>query len=162
MDYKKILDKINIDYFKDNAEKFRETDKDSILDELIEKKDKLFAILEKDSPISKVIDETKMLFSMVQDYSKGDYKEIAWTSIAGVIGTLLYVISPLDFIPDIIPFIGMIDDVAVVALCFELLRDELKKYQIWKKSNGDIIDVELLKSETKFDDVKENLKNDIK
>ncbi len=92
MDYKKILDKINVDFFKENAEKFREVDKDKILKELIDKKDKLFALLEKDSPISKVINEIKMLFSMVQDYAKGDYKDVAWTSIAGVIGTLLYVI----------------------------------------------------------------------
>jgi uncharacterized membrane protein YkvA (DUF1232 family) len=36
------------------------------------------------------------------------------------IGAIVYVISPLDFIPDFLPFIGQVDDVYVVALC--LLR----------------------------------------
>ncbi len=55
----------------------------------------------------------------------------------------------------------MLDDVAVVALCFDVLREELKKYQMWKNINGEIIDVKLLKSEIDFDDIKEDLKNNI-
>lgn len=35
-------------------------------------------------------------------------------------GTILYVISPVDFIPDIIPFVGQVDDTYLVAL--SLLR----------------------------------------
>jgi uncharacterized membrane protein YkvA (DUF1232 family) len=31
-------------------------------------------------------------------------------------GTIIYVISPLDFIPDLIPFIGQVDDLYLVAL----------------------------------------------
>lgn len=36
-----------------------------------------------------------------------------WWVIAG---TLLYLFSPIDFVPDIIPFIGQIDDAIVVGL----------------------------------------------
>ena len=31
-------------------------------------------------------------------------------------GTILYVIAPLDFLPDMIPFIGQVDDVYLVAI----------------------------------------------
>lgn len=31
-------------------------------------------------------------------------------------GTILYVIAPLDFIPDMIPFIGQVDDTYLVAI----------------------------------------------
>lgn len=31
-------------------------------------------------------------------------------------GTIIYVVSPLDFIPDLIPFIGQVDDIYLVAL----------------------------------------------
>ncbi|HZF38616.1 MAG TPA: DUF1232 domain-containing protein [Blastocatellia bacterium] len=31
-------------------------------------------------------------------------------------GTIVYVVSPLDFIPDLIPFIGQVDDLYLVAL----------------------------------------------
>ncbi len=89
MNYKKIFDKINVNFFKESTEKLREIDKDSILKDLLSKKDKLFSILEKDSAISKVFQETKLLFSMIQDYSKGKYQDVSWTSIAGVVATLL-------------------------------------------------------------------------
>src|ERR1700755_694591 len=35
-------------------------------------------------------------------------------------GAIIYVIMPLDFIPDVIPFVGQMDDLYLVALC--LLR----------------------------------------
>src|SRR5262245_16801858 len=31
-------------------------------------------------------------------------------------GTIIYVVSPLDFIPDLFPFIGQVDDLYLVAL----------------------------------------------
>src|SRR5215475_10115682 len=31
-------------------------------------------------------------------------------------GTIIYVVSPLDFIPDLVPFIGQVDDLYLVAL----------------------------------------------
>jgi uncharacterized membrane protein YkvA (DUF1232 family) len=54
---------------------------------------------------------------------------------------IVYVISPLDFIPDVFPFIGQVDDVYVVALT--LLRllnktDESVVRQHWS-GGGDIV-----------------------
>src|SRR2546426_4179998 len=33
-----------------------------------------------------------------------------------LVGTIVYVVSPLDFIPDVIPVIGQVDDLYLVAL----------------------------------------------
>jgi uncharacterized membrane protein YkvA (DUF1232 family) len=33
-----------------------------------------------------------------------------------LIGTIIYVTSPLDFIPDLVPFIGQVDDLYLIAL----------------------------------------------
>jgi len=33
-----------------------------------------------------------------------------------LVGTIVYVVSPLDFIPDVVPFIGQVDDLYLVAL----------------------------------------------
>ena len=57
------------------------------------------------------------------------------------LAAIVYVISPLDFIPDIFPFIGQVDDIYVVALT--LLRlvnrtDESVVRQHWT-GGGDII-----------------------
>jgi uncharacterized membrane protein YkvA (DUF1232 family) len=57
------------------------------------------------------------------------------------VAAIIYVISPLDFIPDVFPFIGQVDDVYVVALT--LLRlinrtDETVVREHWS-GGGDIV-----------------------
>lgn len=43
------------------------------------------------------------------------------------ISAILYLVSPLDVIPDIIPFVGFIDDVAVIMSVFPLVINGIKK-----------------------------------
>jgi uncharacterized membrane protein YkvA (DUF1232 family) len=57
------------------------------------------------------------------------------------LGAIVYVISPIDFIPDVLPFIGQVDDIYVVALT--LLRlvsktDDAVIRQHWH-GGGDIV-----------------------
>ena len=42
---------------------------------------------------------------------------------------LLYIISPIDFIPDAIPFLGMLDDVLVAGYALKQVADELARYK---------------------------------
>jgi uncharacterized membrane protein YkvA (DUF1232 family) len=42
-----------------------------------------------------------------------------------IVGALLYFISPADFIPDVIPILGYVDDIAVVATVYKLVKDSL-------------------------------------
>jgi len=57
------------------------------------------------------------------------------------VGAIAYVISPIDLIPDFLPFIGQVDDIYVVSLC--LLRllnhtDESVVREHWT-GGGDIV-----------------------
>lgn len=49
-----------------------------------------------------------------------------WTKTV-IIGSLVYMIAPLDLIPDAIPVAGLIDDAAVVCYAFDILRKAVKK-----------------------------------
>ena len=40
-----------------------------------------------------------------------------------VVAALVYVLSPLDFIPDFIPFLGQVDDIFLVVLSLQRLMD---------------------------------------
>jgi uncharacterized membrane protein YkvA (DUF1232 family) len=58
-----------------------------------------------------------------------------------VAGAIVYVISPLDFIPDFLPFVGQVDDVYLVALTLMRLlqsapADVLRQH--WR-GGGDIV-----------------------
>jgi len=43
----------------------------------------------------------------------------------------MYVISPLDAIPDLVPVLGWVDDVAIIGYALGRLKSEVIKYQKW-------------------------------
>jgi len=94
--------------------------RDEELKELLGKKKKRHDIARK-GPLEKLFDDISMMFSMVKDYASGAYKEVPFGSIAAAAGSLLYVLSPIDLIPDFIPGIGLIDDASVVTACLSLI-----------------------------------------
>jgi uncharacterized membrane protein YkvA (DUF1232 family) len=43
-------------------------------------------------------------------------------------GAVLYAVNPADVVPDALPILGTIDDVAVVALAVRLVQRDLRRY----------------------------------
>jgi len=54
-------------------------------------------------------------------------------SVAMIGGGLLYFILPADLIPDFIPVIGYLDDLAVLTTIMNSLQKEICDYHIWKE-----------------------------
>ena len=77
--------------------------------------------------------DIKLMFSMIRDYWYGNYRNVPWKTIAAVAGALLYVLNPLDVIPDLIFGFGFLDDAGVVALCLRLVESDLHRYAAWKE-----------------------------
>lgn len=84
-------------------------------------------------PLEKFWEDIKLLLNMIRDYWNGDYRDVPWSAIAAAVGALLYVLSPIDLIPDIIPVVGYLDDAAVVTLCLKAIWSDLEKYKQWKE-----------------------------
>lgn len=116
---------------KKSKDNFKEKDFKKILDEGEKLKDKF----KENSKLNKYFEEFKLLFSLIKDYFNGNYREVPWNIIASVGGALLYVLSPIDLIPDFIPVIGYVDDVAVLAVCLNFVEKDLEKYKVWKENN---------------------------
>ena len=60
---------------------------------------------------------------------------------------LLYLISPLDIIPDWIPIIGVFDDIALLAFAMPLLIAETEKFVAWeasKKYDNNVLEAEII------------------
>ena len=55
-------------------------------------------------------------------------KDAAWAPKVIAIGALLYVVSPIDAIPDIIPILGLTDDAAIIGTAVSALGMALNKY----------------------------------
>jgi len=68
------------------------------------------------------------IWSMLKD---PDYT-IKWETKAWIIFALAYFISPVDLIPDVFPFVGYLDDVAIVMWVLHILHDEVVAYRKFK------------------------------
>ena len=80
-------------------------------------------------PLGKFVTDMKLLFSIIKDYASGEYRAIPWYAIAAIVFALLYVLSPIDLIPDFIPGVGYVDDALVVAACLTMLAQDLHIYK---------------------------------
>ena len=77
-----------------------------------------------------------MLVSLVRAYVKKEYTEIPLGSMIAIVGGLLYFLSPIDLIPDVIPGVGYLDDAAVVLGAIKLVQDDVNEYKEWRRKNG--------------------------
>ncbi|MDT0676412.1 YkvA family protein [Zunongwangia sp. F117] len=126
-------------FSKEQAEKEHDKRQDEFqekdLDKLQEEEEKIKSKFQNKGKLSRYFDDVQILFSLVRDYSNGSYREIPWNIIASIGGALLYVLSPIDLIPDFIPVIGYLDDAAVIAFCLNLIEKDLAAYKVWKDSS---------------------------
>lgn len=88
------------------------------------------------------------VYRMFKLWYRGEYK-MKFTDVLIPALALIYVISPIDFIPDFVPVIGALDDLAILALAIPLLMKEVDKFLLWesqlrKGGNSQIQDAEIV------------------
>ena len=105
------------------------------VDKILAKSEEIRKRFETGGPLGKFVDDFKLLFAVVRDYAKGRYRKIPFWTVAAIVAGFLYVLNPLDLIPDFIPFFGQVDDAAVIAACLLLIRQDLHRYKKWKIAN---------------------------
>ncbi|WP_226659463.1 YkvA family protein [Pseudalkalibacillus hwajinpoensis] len=76
--------------------------------------------------------DVKTFSRLVQEFRKGRYRDISKKSVVMVVGALLYFVSPIDAVPDLLAGIGLLDDVAVIGFVAGQLRNELEKFREWE------------------------------
>jgi|SRR5699024_6725073 len=99
---------------------------------VVNKADDIKRKFESNGPLGRFIKDVKVMLSLIKDYWNGSYREIPWWAISAVVAALLYVLSPIDLIPDFIPVVGYMDDAAIVAMCLRMVEQELSKYESWR------------------------------
>ena len=79
-----------------------------------------------------------LLVRLVKAYASGEYRGVQLKSIVAVIAVLIYFVSPIDFIPDFLPVIGIADDMALIVWLMKSLSDEILKFSEWEKNEKTI------------------------
>lgn len=83
--------------------------------------------------IREVKGQVQLMIRFVRAYATGEYRDVAARSMATIVGVLVYFVSPLDVIPDVLPLVGIADDVALVVWMFNVLEKEIGKFSDWEK-----------------------------
>ena len=89
------------------------------------------SIMPKVSEIPSLLQSTP---SMLRDSFKRKYRKTPWGTLTGGIFSILYLLNPLDIIPEALPIIGIVDDTLVFGVFLALLSRDVKKYLLWKSS----------------------------
>lgn len=82
-----------------------------------------------------VVSKFGLLVRMLQADKRGEFK-IPTMDKVKIIGAIIYVISTIDAVPDILPIIGFGDDIGVVAYVISKLGSlisEYEKFELQKK-----------------------------
>ncbi len=119
--------KVDEEFVKEGAEKM--TDKD--VEKVVDKSEEINQKFSSRGPLKRFVEDAKLLTALVKDYRAGGYRQTPFGIIAAIVFSLIYVFNPFDLVPDVLPFIGAVDDATVVGACLILVEQDLKKYRNW-------------------------------
>lgn len=85
------------------------------------------------------LSDIPIMISLTRSYIKKEYTDIPIGSVIAIISALIYVLSPIDIIPDFVPGAGYADDAAIIAFCWKLVESDVDEYKLWRVNNGKTI-----------------------
>lgn len=103
-------------------------------DEMLEKVYKLCDKMSNIPIIGEAFAEIPWVGMLISDHVNGFYKEIPLATILTLTAAILYLVSPIDLVPDGLPIVGQIDDWAVIIFALKTARNDLNSYKEWKLS----------------------------
>ena len=86
--------------------------------------------------LQKFLDDVKLYFQMLGDVFTGKYKKVPAGTVAAIVGTLLYVLSPVDLLPDFLPG-GFVDDAGIIGLCLTFTKYDVEQSKKFKENNDE-------------------------
>lgn len=126
--WKNLKNKIDEKYMRSEISKINKGDLEVVMNNNENISEKISGA----SALKKYTELGKVMLGMIADYRKGNYKTVPWWTIASIAFTLLYILNPFDLVPDFIPGIGYIDDLAVFTFALKFIQTDLHAYLDWK------------------------------
>src|SRR2546427_3640665 len=72
------------------------------------------------------------MLRLVHAHHRGEYGQIPNDALLWIVAALNYLIDPFDLIPDKTPFLGFVDDAAVIEFVVDRTRQTLDDFMIWE------------------------------
>ena len=91
-----------------------------------------FALLKGEGKMAEVRREGLLLWKLAKDTVTGRYRGLKKRNLPPIVAGLMYLVNPMDIVPDFIFAVGFADDVAVLMYVFKKLDKEIKAYEAWR------------------------------
>jgi len=74
---------------------------------------------------------------MLRDYRQKKYPHFPWKSTLAFAVAILYMLFPVDIIPDFIVGFGLIDDAVISAIALKAIDMDIAEYRKWLEKNDE-------------------------
>src|SRR5207248_1508450 len=72
------------------------------------------------------------MLRLVRAYERGEYQQVPNDALLWIVAALNYLVDPFDLIPDKTPFLGFVDDSAVVEFVVSKTQQTLDDFMTWE------------------------------
>lgn len=103
-------------------------------------------VVQENKQLNEVVQDIRIMIHLIKDWVNGDYQELSNNTVLLVVIALLYLVMPLDLIPDFLPM-GFIDDIAVIGFVMKRISDEINKYKEWKYTFNENFSEDIIEEE---------------
>ena len=83
-----------------------------------------------------VWENLQTLSRLIKASVSGDYHGVPTSTLIGGVAVFLYFLTPIDFVPDFIPVIGLLDDISLLAWFMTSIKGEMEKFAEWEASGS--------------------------
>ncbi len=78
--------------------------------------------------------QLRLLIRMVRAHISGAYRAFAPMTLLMFVFAILYFITPVDLIPDIVPVLGFTDDITVALMIMRRFSSDIEEYRKWEQA----------------------------
>lgn len=86
------------------------------------------------APFAQLWSYLQAMLRLIRAYYRGEYRHVRFANLVLIIGAIIYVLDPLDLIPDWIPGLGFLDDATILAFAVQKTRETLDDFKNWEGS----------------------------
>lgn len=95
---------------------------------------------------SAIANDVSTFFPMLWAILRGQYK-MPWGTLFLALLCLVYVVSPIDLLPDVMPLLGITDDGAFILLVLSLLHKDLAAFRQSRSQGKTILEAEVVRKQ---------------
>lgn len=76
------------------------------------------------------------ILRMLRAWYAREYTDISPRAVVGLVASAIYVVNPIDLVPDFIPVIGRLDDKVILGYFIRKFNNEIQKFMAWEDLQG--------------------------